>query len=532
MKKDTLLTTDQQQKEVEIVSPLEDKMLVILGLGREGFSTYELLRYYFPDKKLWLIDEKGLGELGKKWQEVSEKDRLVEVSTHFDQKMIEEINSAGGKNHLHIFKTPGIPPQHQLVKQAQNLAVDHNLKITFDSNTDFFFRLLQVFDKKIATIGVTGTKGKSTTTSLIHHTLKNCGLHTFLGGNIGTPPLSLWEEIRATTIRNETAQPTIAVLELSSHQLLELKHSPNVAVILNIVPEHLDYYQIFDNYLNAKTSIAKYQNESDYLVMNQNHPTVAKIAKLSPGTKLTFDMDENIQDNWLIWQDERIVDLDTVTLVGKHNVENIMPTIIVAKLFNCPNEKIATSIQTFKPLPHRLELIAEVNSVSYYNDSLATNPDATIAAIKSFPDVPIILIAGGFDRYQDFSKLAQTIVDHQVKHLVLLPDTGEKIMHEVKQRLDRAGGVDGADNLGSADGTSVTGDKNNTMGELHFTQVSSMKDAVEKASEVSNKGDIVLLSPANASFNLFKDYADRGDQFRKAVGELVSESNLGTPNFS
>ncbi|GIK83409.1 MAG: UDP-N-acetylmuramoylalanine--D-glutamate ligase [Patescibacteria group bacterium] len=472
----------------DYINQLADKHIVILGLGREGISTYEFLRTYLPDTKLWLIDEKSLSDLGESWQKVENSDHAVEFSTHLEH---EELLSTSG---IIIFKTPGIPPHNKLIKQAKKL------KANFTSNTDLFFALIDVINanlnnenKKITTIGVTGTKGKSTTTAIIHHVLSSAKAHSFLGGNIGVAPLSLVGSISDAAENNATEYPVFVVLELSCHQLNDMSHSPNYAVILDITPEHLDYYESFNQYVQAKSRICMFQSENDFAIFDSELYLPKKIAHLSDANQLTFSYKRNVNNNWITYKNEQIVDLDTIFLIGHHTITNALPAVIIAKHFSIPNQVIADALQTFKTLPHRLELVEQIKGVSYYNDSLSTTPVATIAAIESFKNNPIILIAGGFDRGLDYSDLAQTIIDHQIKHLILLPDTGEIILDEVKKRLE------------------------NNMGELTYTQVTSMQQAVRIAKEAAEPGDIVLMSPASASFNLFENYQDRGNQFKKFV---------------
>lgn len=481
------------------IDQLNNKTLVILGLGKEGYATYEFFRAHFPKKKLWLIDQTSLPQLPENWQKIQKKDSNVEFSTHFDHEELQDSEPL-------VFKSPGIPPHSQLLSQASKI------KAKFTTSTNLFFALVQLANQidpetkgmfgsqelesasqKIVTIGVTGTKGKSTTTSLIHHILKESGLHSFIGGNIGTPLLSLWNEILDTAKNNQTDMPVYVALELSSHQLSDLMYSPNYAVILDITPEHLDYYKTFNAYLQAKSQICRFQTINDFAVYDSQHYLAKKIAHLADTTHLNFTPQRNIIQNWIVVNDEKIVDLDSLALIGEHTITNALPGVIIAKHLGISSQSIAKALQTFKPLPHRLELVAQKDGVLYYNDSLSTTPVATIAALKSFKDNDILLIVGGFDRGLDYSELAETIVSHKVKHLILLPDTGEIILEEVQKRLK------------------------DPLYKLMSTEVSSMKAAVHIAKEHADSGDIVLMSPASASFNMFKDYADRGDQFRKYV---------------
>lgn len=478
----------------DYLKQLENKEIIVLGLGREGLSTYEFLRKYLTHKKIWLVDEKSIANLDDRWHEIVNTDQNVTFSSHLDHTELQDSNA------IIIFKTPGIAPHNILLKQASEL------KANFSSNTDIFFTMIDLINanlpnenNKIKTIGVTGTKGKSTATTIIAHILTTAGLHSYLGGNIGIAPLSLVDSILDASLHNTSSHPVFAVLELSCHQLNDIKHSPNYSVILDITPEHLDYYKSFNEYVVAKSQICKFQIDSDFAIFDSETYLPKKIAHLANAQHLTFSPKRNIQSNWITYNGEQIVDLDSVPLVGKHSILNSLPAVIIAKHLGIPNTTIAHGLQSFKSLPHRLELVEQKDGISYYNDSLSTTPVSTIAAIESFKNNPIILIAGGFDRGIDYSDLAQVIVDHQIKNLILLPDTGGIILDEVKKRK--------LNHL----------EKTNNMGELTYTHVSSMKQAVRIAKESAEDGDIVLMSPASASFNLFDDYQDRGDQFRKFI---------------
>jgi UDP-N-acetylmuramoylalanine--D-glutamate ligase len=494
----------------DYLSQFSDKEIVILGLGREGLSTFRFLRKYLPHQNLWLIDEKGLANLDDQWQEIFNTDHNVFFSAHLEHS---QLHDAPG---VIVFKTPGIPPHHKLIEQSKAL------KSAFTSNSDLFFTIVDLINanlpsqnKKISTIGVTGTKGKSTAASIIGHVLTSAGIHSFLGGNIGIAPLSLIPKLIDVVERNLTNFPVFAVLELSCHQLNDITHSPNYAVILDITEEHLDYYKNFNEYVQAKSRICMFQSDSDFAVLDSQLYIPNKIASLSNAEKLTFNYQRNIKDNWITWNNEKVADLDTISLIGQHTINNALPAVAIAKHLGISNETISQSLISFKSLPHRLELIAQKDGVSYYNDSLSTTPVATIAALESFKNNPIVLIAGGFDRGLDYSNLAQTIINHQVKHLILLPDTGEIILDEVRKRESV--------NINSVDmssGEDITSNASNTN-KIKFTLVASMQQAVIVAKQSSQPGDIVLMSPASASFNLFEDYQDRGDQFRKFVNSQI-----------
>ncbi len=486
---------------------LDEKFkLIILGLGQEGLSSYQFLREKYPNKKMFLIDEKQVDDLGDEWQKISENDENVEFATGFDS-IKQNINSENNSDKILVIKSPGLSSNNQLVIQAKELGSQ------FTSNTNMFFELLETLNSKdddhdsiVKTIGVTGTKGKSTTASMIYHVLHNCGIKTFLGGNIGIPPLSLWKDIKEAALtkpteeisvtgitNNETTneKPVYVVLEMSCHQLSDLSFSPSIAVILDISPEHLDYYNSFDEYVEAKSQISRFQTENDLVIFNNNQEIPANLANLGKARQISFGLDEY----------EDIINAGQLPVIGKHNILNSIPSIIIAKELGCSTSDIINSLKTFKPLAHRLEIVKNSDGITYVNDSLSTTPKSTIAAIESFNNSPIILIAGGYDRNLDFSELAGVMNNSNIKHLILLPDTGEKILRAVGENQKQL--------RESEKAVLIT----------EHTFANNMKEAVEAAKSVAKEGDIILLSPAAASFGHFKDYQDRGDQFRKFVNE-------------
>lgn len=371
----------------KLLEKYKDKIhILILGMGREGLVTRKLLQ----------------------------KNKINFGTT----------DANDGKDYLDklekydvIIKSPGIPYLSE-IKNAK-----YKGKI-ITSATSIFFDL---FKGKI--IGVTGTKGKSTTAALIYEVLKANGLDAYLAGNIGRPALELLEEIN---------EDSIVVYEISSFQLADLTKSPNIAVITNIYEDHLDWHGSLKNYKKAKENIFKYQTKKDILIKNKNGIDAAKA---------------------------------------------------VAKIFKIPNKKVEKAIKNFKSLPHRLEFVEKVRGIKFYNDSLATNPYATIFGLKILGDDVETLIAGGFDRGADYSILGPVVAKSKIKTLILFPDTGEKIWAAVQK----------------------------ANGHQEKIDAKSMKEAVKMAFEKTSKGKICLLSPASASFNMFKNYEDRGNQFKKWV---------------
>ncbi|MEK6967117.1 MAG: UDP-N-acetylmuramoyl-L-alanine--D-glutamate ligase, partial [Nanoarchaeota archaeon] len=345
------------------------------------------------------------------------------------------------KNYDVIIKAPGIPP----FKIAPFLGKHHIVT----SQTEIFFEACQG-----TIIGVTGTKGKSTTSSLIYQVLKSEGLKVHLIGNIGEPVLQFLEK---------TGPNDIFVYELSSFQLTNLKKSPHIAVFLNLYPEHLDYYDgKFKDYANAKANITEYQTATDFLIYNAKDSLVAKIAKRSKAQKIPF-IPKKGKDPWIASSE---------------------PAVLVGKLFGISNKKIQQSIRNFKPLPHRLEKVGEWKGITFYNDSLATIPEATMSALDFLGTKVHTLIAGGFDRGLTFEKLGKKIQESSIKTLILLPTTGEKIFSSIQKHV-----------------------------QCFFAN--TMEEAIRLSYMHTSKGKICLLSPAASSFNMFKDYKDRGEQFTK-----------------
>ena len=400
---------------------LADKKICLLGFGREGESSHQILRSILPSKNIGIADQK-LDE------------NYLKTLTDYDV----------------IFRSPGVPLS--LVKQ---FARPDSL---ITSQTQVFFEFCPG-----TIIGVTGTKGKSTTASLIYHILKSVLPDVRLIGNIGTPPLPALDH---------ATPKTIFVFELSSHQLSDLNQSPHIAILLNLYPEHLDYYSSFDAYATAKANITRYQTPADILIYNAADPTVLKIAQASLAQKYPFKPHPGSQ------------------------LPFIPVTLIVGRLFKIPAAKIRRRLNTFKTLPHRLEPIGTFKGITFINDSLATIPQATIHAINVTGDKLATLITGGYDRGVDYSPLSQAIASGDLKTLILLPTTGEKI----KQGL-----LDPGLNI-------------------NIISVNSLAAAVRAAFQHTPPGKICLLSPASASFNMFRDYQHRGDEFRRLVAE-ISKNN-------
>lgn len=494
----------------QLTKRLATQPICIFGLAREGLSAYHFIRTLLPEHPLWLADDRPSSKLDPHWSELLQKDAHVQLITPEKTQL--------PSSEVLLIKSPGIPPFHPVLQQIQQFAVGTT------SNTQLFFDAIAELPQKVITIGVTGTKGKSTTTALIHHVLKANGLHAVLGGNIGVPPLDMLSEIVAVSSDTNGVlattpedQSTYAVLEMSSHQLRDVTTSPHIAVIQNIVPEHMDYYSSFMEYVEAKANITVYQSIDDYVIFNPGYQSISHLADFSPSQKLPFStpntpqMSESdtppvaqVTETSIEYQGEVVLSRSDIPLSGLHNLENVMPAVIVGKLQQLSSSQITQAIKSFKGLEHRLEKVAEVNGVAFYNDSLSTVQDAAVAALQAFADRPVILIAGGYDRGLDFSLLAQQLTQQTIKGLLLFSPTGPKIAAAYE-----------AANAEKAD-------KKTTDNSIirHILYPKTMSEAVTEAFALAEPGDVVLLSPASPSFGQFKDYRDRGEQFKKAVSSL------------
>ena len=409
-----------------LLTELEDKKILILGFGREGKDTLAFLRKKFPKKVIGVADQNPNAFQGRK----------NKVKLSVGAQYLRTL-----KDYDVIIKTPGIPP----FKVAPFISKKH----VVTSQTEIFF------DNCPGTIiGITGTKGKSTTSSLIHAVLQAGGIRSHLIGNIEKPVLQFLDHAKPNDI---------FVYELSSFQLTNLAKSPAIAVFLNLYPEHLDYYNgSFLAYAAAKANITKHQTETDFLIYNAKDPLVAKIAKRSKAQKIPFSPRKD-NNPWIASSE---------------------PAVLVGKLFGVPQKKIQQAIKQFQPLPHRLEKVGEWKRITFYNDSLATIPEATCAALDILGSKVHTLIAGGYDRGLTFKKLGKRVGESNIKTLILFPTTGEKILASVKNPP-----------------------------QSFFAN--TMEEAIRLAYNHTSRGKICLLSPAASSFNMFKDYKDRGEQFKE-----------------
>lgn len=349
-------------------------------------------------------------------------------------------------------------------------------------------------------IGVTGTKGKGTTSSLISEMLKKQGFDAYLGGNIGRPPFEFLDKLNTHSI---------VVLEMSSFQLADATKSPNIAVMLMMTSEHLDWHKNTEDYINAKRNILRFQTGEDFAIVNKDYlPSRESDVETQGKIYYVSRIDEAERGAFVkedaIWirdegKEEKIINTKDILIPGEHNWENASAASLAAYLTGVSVQNIANVLKTFKGLEHRLELTATINGVRYYDDSFATIPESTIAAIKAFSE-PEILILGGSTKHADFTELGKTIL--AAKNIKAIIGIGVE-WKRIKEKLEEL----------SPDVLVLEGAK-------------SMQAIVNGASKLAVDGNVVLLSPACASFDMFKNYKDRGDQFKKEVNALKeNESN-------
>ncbi len=382
--------------------------------------------------------------------------------------------------------SPAVPNDSRFLQ----LAIENNIRI--DSELSIFFRLCPA-----PVIGVTGSNGKSTTTSLLGEMLKDAGIKTWVGGNIGVSLLENLEEIGADDV---------VVLEISSFQLeylARIKMSPHISIVTNIAPNHLDRHKTMENYIGTKKAIIHYQQEDDYAIMNYDDPALKKWDGESKSHHLWFSTTKELVNGAFLMNNEIIINHNSkrtvipcstqINIKGIHNWQNIMAASYAATLMHADVESIINAIRGFAGLEHRLEYVHTINEVQYYNDSKATTPEAAIAGIKAF-DSPTILIAGGYNKQVSLHQFAQECV-RNTKCVILIGETA-KAIHKLIQDI---------------------------KGEIIDPEVyiaASLEESVKKASEVAEPGDIVLLSPACASFGMFANYEERGKEFKALVSQL------------
>lgn len=443
----------------KILEQIKNKKICILGFGIEGKSTYNFIRKHLKDMPIEVRYIKENGE-EKIFLEKDNNLKFIINGNYLDG--LEEYDL--------IFKSPGIS-----LKDIDTNKIESKLT----SQYDLFLKNADNF-----TIGITGTKGKSTTSSLIYKVLEDQNKKAYLLGNIGTPIFDLIDNIE---------KDAIVVLEISSHTLEFAKYSTNIAILLNIFEEHLDHYKNFESYAQAKINLL--DNKKDVAIFNLDNENVNSLYKTYSNEDYGITVNDNkktnktifLKENKIYYNDEFVYDATQERkLKGKHNLNNIMFVLAVSKILNLDMQKTIETINSFNPLEHRLEFVGKFDGVEYYNDSIATIPEATIESINALEKVNT-LIVGGNDRGVDQTELIKFLINSEVENIICLPKTGEYISEGLKET-----------------------NKNVKL-------VNTIEEAVSLAKAVTKKEQICVLSPAASSYGYFKNFKERGNKFKELV---------------
>ena len=447
---------------------LSNKNILILGLAISGVSTAKALT------------KMGASIIISDMKKKEELKEYIEELKDFNVKYVLGSNDVDLETIDLVIKSPGIPVEIPIIKKAESMGIEVITDIELASRIS-----------RNNMIAITGTNGKSTTTTLIGEIFKLSGKKAHVTGNIGVG--ILWEIVNSK-------EEDIFIIEASSFQLESTKNfKPNVSVIINITPDHINWHKTFDKYVYAKKKIFLNQNEDDYTILNYDDPIVRGF-KDEVNSKVFFFSTDNILDKGVYLEDGFIVVNDGINklkvlkpseirIPGKHNLQNALASIAAAYVMGIDIKTIANTLREFSGIDHRLKYVDTINGMNFYNDSKGTNPESSIAAVKAI-DSPIILIAGGMDKESDFQDFVDSF-NGKVKDLILLGETANKIKNIAISK--------GFNNIYIVD---------------------NMEGAVRKAYEVGEKGDNILLSPACASWDMYKSYEERGNDFIRAVKSI------------
>ena len=451
---------------------LKNKKIAIIGLGVSNIPLIDYLHDF--QAKITVFDKRNEEKIDK---DVLEKIENYKISKNFGENYLSNL-----KDFDIIFKSPSCRPDLPEIEAE----VKRGAILTSEIE-----KVLELAPCKI--IAVTGSDGKTTTTSLIYEIVKQ-KYKAYLGGNIGIP---LFTKIK------EMQPEDIVVLELSSFQLMTMKQSPDIAVVTNVTPNHLDIHKSYEEYIEAKKNIFLNQNEDNTLVLNYDNEITKSFAKTAKSKVIFFSSKEKIE-NGVIYDDgiikisedglrRHLLKLKDTHLRGTHNAENICAAVAATKGLVQIEDQI-NAIKGFEGVPHRIEFVREINGSKWYNDSIASSPTRTIAGLNSF-DEEIVLIAGGYDKHLDYEPIAKPILD-KVKTLILLGQTSGKILNAVKEKQGELGI------------------------KIDIFKVDTLEEAVEKAKMEAKPNQVVLFSPASASFDMFKNFEERGNKFKELVKNL------------
>lgn len=437
--------------------------VLVLGLAKSGEAAAQLL---YDSKVTFTINDLTPlenNEIAKYFQSLG----VPVVTGGHPISLLDDVDL--------VVKNPGIPYNNPIVKEA----LKRNIPIITEVELSYY-----LFNGTL--IGITGSNGKTTTTTLIFELLNEAKLHPVIAGNIGQV---------ATNVARTQKDGQPIVMELSSFQLKAIKKfKPNISILLNLTEAHLDFHETMEDYLDSKLNITKNQTESDVVIYNFEEEKIKSNVLTKPIKKLPFSTKQylrdgvSLKDNKIYYKDEVIIERQQIALPGNHNLENVLAAIAVSKVMDVPNEVIKNVLKSFTGVKHRLQFVKELNGRKFYNDSKATNILATIKAIEAFNE-PTVLIAGGLDRGNEYDELFQHF--NNVKSCVVYGESSEKLVEAARRN-----------------------------GFNKIEKVNNLEQATILAYENSEKGDIILLSPACASWDQFSSFEERGDMFIQFVHKL------------
>ena len=438
---------------------LENKKVLIMGLGRFGGGVGAARFAVEHGANVTITDNSTTEQLANAIEALADLDITYHLGGHYRQDFIESDL---------IIVNPAVSPENEFLQ----IAKENSIPLTTEMN-------LLWQNTQATKIGVTGSNGKSTTTAMLYHILNECihDRNIWLGGNIGAG--SLLAQI------DKIAADDILVLELSSFQLEELAKcavSPHIAVVTNISPNHLDRHVTMENYITAKQNILKFQGEDDFAILCGEDEQLASWSEIGPGQKSFY------------YKPEKDI---TLNVPGSHNQLNAAGAIAAAEKAGVSHEECLEALKLFSGLEHRLEMVRNIDGVKYYNDSIATTPESVIAAIEAFADNKI-LIMGGYDKGIEFTELAATIAGNNVKAVVLIGQTAEKLENEINQAAK------------------------SSCSKVVTAKCDTFENAITKANEFADDGDVVLLSPACASYGMFINFQQRGNEFKRIIESINS----------
>lgn len=452
---------------------LTSQKVAVIGLGVSNIPLIDYLHQKRAD--VTVFDDREESKIDSK---IIEKIKEYDFKFFLGKDNLKKLNG-----YDLIFRSPScLPSKKELVAEKERGAI-----VTTEIE-----QLMKMAPCKI--IGITGSDGKTTTTTLTYEVLKDAGYNCYLGGNIGIPLFTKLGEMKPEDI---------IVLELSSFQLMGMTISPNISAITNITPNHLNVHKDYQEYIDSKKNIYKYQDESGILVLNADNEITSNCQSEANGKVILFSSEKKLKDGYIVDEGiikeckdglrRHLIDTKEIKLKGIHNYQNICTVLALTNTL-VDTEKSLETIKKFSGVHHRLELVRTIDGVEWYNDSASTTPTRGISALNSF-DKEIILIAGGADKNLDYTPIAKPIVE-KVKSLILIGQTATKIYDAVKKELE-------------------VQDK-----KLDIHMCETFKQSLDLAKRIAKPGQVVLFSPASTSFDMFKDMYDRGDKFKEEVNKL------------